>query len=62
MSTIPASDLVSVVPSVLAAGGNALTVQGLMLDTQANGYRVPAGTVKSFASAAAVATWRRAAS
>jgi hypothetical protein len=51
MSTIPASDLVSVNPSVLAAGGDALDMIGLLLTTNS---RVPIGDVRSFPSAAAV--------
>lgn len=54
MSTIPASDLVNVTPSVLSAGGDALDIVGLMLT---NGARVPIGSVLSFASASAVSTY-----
>ena len=51
MATIPASTIVSVVPSVLAAGGTGLNGIGLMLS---NGTRVPLGTVASFANLLAV--------
>lgn len=51
MSTIPASELVSVNPSVLAAGGNAIDMIGLVLTENT---RVPIGTVPSFATATAV--------
>lgn len=54
MSTIPASELVNVTPSVLPAGGAGLDVIALMLT---NGTRVPIGSVLSFASAAAVSTY-----
>ena len=59
MSTIPASQIVSVVPSVLSAGGTGLQGIGLMLDT---GGRVPLGTVASFNSAQAVSAYFGAAS
>ena len=51
MSTIPISSIVSVTPGVLAAGGSALDLSGLVLTTNT---RVPVGAVQSFASAAAV--------
>lgn len=51
MSTIPASDLVQVTPSVLSAGGTAVQVIGLMLT---DSTQVPIGSVASFASATAV--------
>lgn len=54
MSTIPAKDLVVVNPSVLAAGGSGLDLNGLVL-TQATD--VPIGTVGAFASAGAVGTY-----
>lgn len=54
MSTIPASELVSVVPSVLGAGGSGLEVLGLILSTST---RVPAGTVASFANGEAVSDY-----
>ena len=51
MSTIPASALVQILPSVISAGGSGLVLNGLMLS---NSYRLPIGTVPSFVSAAAV--------
>lgn len=45
MSTIPASDIVSVNPSVLSAGSGVVDLNGLFLTT---GTRVPIGTVQSF--------------
>lgn len=48
MSTIPASAIVSVTPNVLAAGGSALDLSGLLLTTNT---RVPIGSVQSFATA-----------
>jgi hypothetical protein len=46
--TIPASQLVTISPSVLAAGGGALDLSGLVLTENA---RVPVGTVVSFPTA-----------
>jgi hypothetical protein len=59
MPTIPANNLVSVIPSVLAASGDALDIIGLILTTNT---RVPmdaggAPTVQSFPSAAAVSSF-----
>lgn len=54
MSTIPASLIVNVTPSVLAAGGTGLNGTGLMLD---NGTRLPVGTVVNFNSATAVSNY-----
>ena len=62
MSTIPASQIVNVLPGVLAAGGNGLVLNGLMLT---NSTRIPinAGNngnlpfVQSFPTAAAVGTF-----
>lgn len=51
MSTIPANQLVSVVPSVLSPGGAGLDITALVLT---NGTRVPIGTVQSFPSGQAV--------
>ena len=51
VSTIPASAIVSVQPNVLATGGNALSMIGLMLTEN---QRVPTGVVMPFASAANV--------
>lgn len=48
MVSIPASAIVSVTPGVIAAGGTALDMNGLLLT---NGTRVPIGSVLSFASA-----------
>jgi hypothetical protein len=45
MSTIPASQLVQVLPNVLSAGGNSLVLNGLMLTQNT---RVPIGQVLSF--------------
>jgi hypothetical protein len=54
MSTIPASYSVESTPSVLSAGGAALDLNGLALTTNT---RVPIGSVLSFASADAVASY-----
>jgi Protein of unknown function (DUF3383) len=54
MTTIPASQLVSVQPSVLAAGGEALDVIGLFLTTNS---RVPIGSVVSFPTALSVSNY-----
>lgn len=54
MGTIPASQLVDVVPSVQGAGGSAVDTVGLLLT---NSTRVPLGSVLSFPSAAAVASY-----
>lgn len=51
MSTIPASEIVQVTPSVLSAGGVGLNGIGLMLSTDP---RIPTGTVLSFDDATAV--------
>jgi len=59
MSTIPASQIVSVIPSVIAAGGSGLQGIGLMID---QGGRIPVGTVLSFNSAQAVTSYFGAAS
>jgi hypothetical protein len=59
MSTIPFSQVVNVVPSVLSAGGIAVDLNGLML-TQ-NAY-APAGSILQFAIASDVATYFGAAS
>ncbi|BCH11938.1 hypothetical protein MesoLj131c_61960 [Mesorhizobium sp. 131-3-5] len=45
MTTIPASQLVNVIPNVLNAGGNALVMNGLVLT---HNTRVPVGAVLSF--------------
>ena len=54
MSTIPASQIVSVIPSVISAGGTGLNGIGLMLD---NTSRIPVGSVLTFTSSQAVATY-----
>lgn len=54
MTTIPARDIVAVNPGVLAAGGSALDVIGLLLTTST---RVPIGAVQPFASASDVADY-----
>lgn len=59
MSTIPSSQLSNVTPSVLAAGGSNLAVNGLVLD---NTTRVPLGEVLSFPDQPAVAAYFGAAS
>jgi hypothetical protein len=51
LNSIPASKYVSVIPGVLGAGGNALQLNGLFLDSTT---RVPVGQVLSFASPASV--------
>ena len=53
-AAIPASAIVSVNPGVIAAGGRAVALTGLMLT---NSTRPPIGQVLSFASAAAVASY-----
>lgn len=53
-TTIPASAIVNVVPSVIGAGGNALALNTVVLTT--NG-QMTTGQVLQFASAAAVATF-----
>lgn len=54
LTTIPASTIVNVIPSVLTAGGAAIATVGLML-TESN--RIPTGAPTSFASQAAVAAY-----
>lgn len=54
MNSIPASDLASVVPSVISAGGSALDLIGLALTQNT---RVPMGSVLSFPSKAAVSSF-----
>jgi len=46
--SIPASDIVSIVPSVISAGGSGLTLQGLLLSSST---QIPMGTILSFPSA-----------
>ncbi len=54
VNTIPASQIVSVTPSVVSAGGTALDLIELMLTTN---YRVPIGSVMSFPTAASVSSY-----
>ena len=54
VASISADAIVSVVPSVLSAGGTALQMNGLILTSNT---RVPIGTVPLFASAPNVATY-----
>jgi hypothetical protein len=54
MSTIPASTVVNVVPSVLSAGGTGLNGTGLMLT---HNSRLPVGSVQSFSSQPAVSSY-----
>lgn len=54
MSSIPASAIVNVTPSVIGAGGSALDLNGLMLTAST---QVPIGDVHSFADAASVASY-----
>jgi hypothetical protein len=54
MPTIPASTLVNVIPSVIAAGGSQLQTIGLMLTTNT---RVPIGTIQQFPNPAAVSSF-----
>lgn len=54
MSSIPASEIVQVVPSVLAAGGTGLNGIGLLLTTST---RVPIGAVQSFPNPQAVLSY-----
>jgi hypothetical protein len=55
MTTIPVGQLINVTPNVLPAGGDALFLNGLILTTSTG--RVPYGSVQSFPTAAAVATF-----
>lgn len=54
MSTIPASQLVAVNPSVLSAGGTAIDINALMITQNP---RFPVGSVLSFPSSSAVAAY-----
>ncbi len=54
MTTIPASAIVNVTPNVLAAGGAALDLNGLLLT---DSTQIPIGTVQSFASSLAVSNY-----
>ena len=53
-TSIPASAIVQVTPSVLGAGGTGLNLSGLVLTTNT---RVPYGQVLSFGSQAAVSAY-----
>lgn len=57
--TIPASQIVTVVPGVLSAGGSALVMNGLLLSNDA---ATPIGSVLNFTTAAAVSSYFGAAS
>lgn len=54
MTSIPANELVNVVPSVLGVGGSALDIVGLMITTNP---RVPIGSVQSFPDQSSVSTY-----
>lgn len=54
MNSIPASQLVNVIPSVLAAGGNPLSLNTVMLTDDAS---IPIGTVQAFATLEDVQDW-----
>lgn len=59
MATIPASQLVTVTPSVISAGGTGLDIIGMILTSST---RVPIGTVATFTGLAAVQSYFGAAS
>lgn len=54
MNSIPASQLVNVIPSVLGAGGNPLSLNAVFLTTDDS---IPIGTVQAFTSLEAVQDW-----
>lgn len=54
MSTIPASDLVNVIPNVLPVGGTGLEIIGMMLT---DSTRIPIGTVSEFPDAESVGNY-----
>lgn len=54
VASIPASDIVNIIPGVVGAGGTGLELVGLMLT---NSARIPSGAVLSFASASAVSAY-----
>lgn len=54
MTTIPASAIVDIIPSVLSAGGAAIDLNAIILSTSS---RVPIDSVQSFADLAAVAAF-----
>lgn len=53
-NSIPASELVQVIPSVLGAGGAPLSMNGVIITEDAS---IPIGTVMSFPNATEVADW-----
>lgn len=53
-NSIPASQLVNVVPGVLGAGGNPLSLNGVFLTQDTS---IPLGSVKSFSTLADVQAW-----
>ena len=53
-NSIPASQLVSVIPGVLGAGGNPLSLNAVFLTQDTS---IPIGTVQPFSTAAAVSAW-----
>jgi hypothetical protein len=54
MTSIPASQIVNVIPGVLGTGGNPLSLNAVFLTPDTS---IPIGTVKSFASYDDVAAW-----
>lgn len=54
LSSIPASEIVNVLPGVIGTGGDGLQLSGLFLT---NNVRVPIGSVMSFANQATVASY-----
>lgn len=54
MSSIPASDIVAVTPSVISGGGSALVMNGLLLT---NNTQIPIGPVLSFSSAGDISNY-----
>jgi len=54
MNSIPASQLVQVLPGVLGAGGNPLSLNAVFLSADTS---VPIGTVQAFSTAADVDSW-----
>ena len=54
MSTIPISQVVSMVPGVIAAGGAASRLTGMVISQDTS---IPAGVVKQFSTAADVSNW-----
>lgn len=54
MNSIPASQLVNVIPSVLSAGGNPLSLNAIMLTDDAS---IPIGTVQGFPTLESVQDW-----